>query len=106
MIAQRPGSFRTTIGRSEVKHATEATLKEFSSLLARLDRIEGLKRKKLGVYYFRSKAFLHFHEEGRELYADLRTTRPEFERYLVTSKRSQELLIDSIEQYLGPITCS
>jgi hypothetical protein len=54
-----------------MKHATSTAL---TGISARLDQIRlkaGIKEKKLGIYYRRSKPFLHFHEDPAGLFADL-----------------------------------
>lgn len=54
-----------------MKHAGEAALDQLESLLAQIRKIEGLKEKKRGIFYLKSKAFLHFHEDPAGLFADL-----------------------------------
>src|SRR5260370_39159351 len=55
-----------------MKHATQAALEGLSALLAQIRTREGLKEKKLGIFYLKSKSFLHFHEDPAGLFADLR----------------------------------
>jgi hypothetical protein len=55
-----------------MKHATAAGLAEIQELLGRLRRISGLVEKRPGVFYRRSRAFLHFHEDPAGLFADYR----------------------------------
>ena len=43
-----------------------------SDLLSRLRALGGLKEKKRGCFYFKSKGFLHFHEDPKGMFADLR----------------------------------
>jgi hypothetical protein len=57
-----------------VKHATAPALDRLEPLLTRLRRIEGLKEKSRGVFYVKSKAVLHFHEDPTGLFADFRST--------------------------------
>lgn len=57
-----------------MKHATPRSLDRLEPLLEKLRRQGGLKEKSRGVFYFKSKATLHFHEDPAGLFADFRTT--------------------------------
>jgi hypothetical protein len=46
-----------------VKHAGDEALGNLEGLLVQLREIIGLKEKRPGIFYHRSKAFLHFHED-------------------------------------------
>jgi hypothetical protein len=75
-----------------VRHATSEALDELEPLLAELRRVPGLVERTRGVFYRRSKAFLHFHEDVSGLHADVRLT-DDFERLRVeTLDERQELL--------------
>jgi hypothetical protein len=65
-----------------VKHAGQATLDQLEPFLDELRSIPGLVEKNRGVFYRRSKAFLHFHEDPSGLHADVRVG-AEFERQRV-----------------------
>jgi hypothetical protein len=56
-----------------MKHAGGAALDRLEPLLAEV-RAAGaaLKEKSRGVFYLKSKAYLHFHEDSTGLYADVR----------------------------------
>ncbi|MFD1190603.1 hypothetical protein [Phenylobacterium conjunctum] len=74
-----------------MKHAGPAALDALEPLLARLRTLPGLKEKSRGIFYLKSKAFLHFHEDPAGLFADLRED-SDFTRYEVTSSEGQEAL--------------
>ena len=74
-----------------MKHAGPAALDALEPLLARLRTLPGLKEKSRGIFYLKSKAFLHFHEDPAGLFADLREG-SDFTRYEVTSSEGQEAL--------------
>ena len=75
-----------------MRHVTDAGLDELEPLLAQLRTVPGLVEKKRGVYYRRSRAFLHFHEDPSGLHADVRFEE-EFERVRVaTPSERAELL--------------
>ncbi|HPA38943.1 MAG TPA: hypothetical protein PLV04_09370 [Phenylobacterium sp.] len=77
-----------------MKHAGPAALDALEPLLARLRTLPGLKEKSRGIFYLKSKAFLHFHEDPAGLFADLRED-GDFQRYEVTSAEGQEALFDA-----------
>jgi hypothetical protein len=84
-----------------MKHATASTLEELSALLERLRSIDGLVEKRPGVFYRRSKAFLHFHEDPSGIFVDLRlkVTDP-FTRLPMTTRRQQTELVATITRAL------
>jgi hypothetical protein len=55
-----------------MKHATAPALDRLEPFLAKVRRHGGLKEKSRGVFYFKSKAVLHFHEDPAGLFADFR----------------------------------
>jgi hypothetical protein len=55
-----------------MKHATPIALDALEPLLGRLRTVEGLTERKRGVFYRKSKAMLHFHEDPAGFFADLR----------------------------------
>jgi hypothetical protein len=84
-----------------MKHASERTLEVLAPLLAQLRTLPTLDEKKLGVFYRRSKAFLHFHEDSTGIYADVRLGTPDFERLPVSSVAGQRELLRRIRGYLS-----
>jgi len=83
-----------------MKHATAAALDRLTALLAEVRRFEGVKEKSRGVFYCRSKAFLHFHEDPAGLFADLRTG-ADWERMPVNSKNEQAKLLQRVRRHLA-----
>jgi hypothetical protein len=59
-------------GRQAMKHAGENSLNALEEMLISLRTCQGLKEKQRGIFYRKSKAFLHFHEDPLGLFADLR----------------------------------
>ena len=78
-----------------MRHATSAALDELEPLLERLRSVPGLVEKRRGVFYRRSKAFLHFHEDPSGIHADVRFGE-EFERVRVGTDMERETLIARI----------
>jgi hypothetical protein len=79
----------------QVRHAGEAALDELEPLLVELRNVEGLVEKKRGIFYRRSIAFLHFHEDPSGLYADVRL-QEDFDRYRVETERERSKLLELV----------
>jgi hypothetical protein len=82
-----------------MKHASSDALCAISDLLEQIRSREGLTEKKLGIFYRRSNAFLHFHEDPAGLFADLKAG-SEFDRYPVNTKRERAALLVTIDRAL------
>jgi hypothetical protein len=80
-----------------MKHAGASALDALEPLLARV-RAEGrLREKSRGVFYLKSKAFLHFHEDPSGLFADIRN--PDgaaFDRFRVDEAAGTEALLERV----------
>ncbi len=63
-----------------MKHAGKDALDRLTPLLNGLREIPDLTERSRGVFYLRSRAFLHFHEDPKGLFADLRSTNGDFDR--------------------------
>jgi hypothetical protein len=85
-----------------MRHITAAGLDRLEPFLAQIRSLEGLREKKRGVFYLRSRAFLHFHEDPEGLFADVRWA-SDFERFRVSSKAEQKALWLKVRDVLvGP----
>ncbi len=68
-----------------MKHAGQAALDQLEPTLAALRALPGLTEKGRGVFYRKSRAFLHFHEDQKGLFADLRDSEGQrFDRFEVS----------------------
>jgi hypothetical protein len=77
-----------------MKHAGPATLDALEPLLIRLRAIDGLREKGRGVFYVKSRACLHFHEDPAGLFADIRPPgADDFERIGIDGDQAREALI-------------
>jgi len=75
-----------------VKHADARALDRLEPLLRELRTVDDLVEKKRGVFYRRSRAFLHFHDDPSGLHADVRLG-DDFQRVRVeTDPERAELL--------------
>jgi hypothetical protein len=82
-----------------MKHATSDALHALSDLLDQIRVKDGIREKKLGIFYRKSEGFLHFHEDPEGLFADL-CVGADFDRYPVNTKREWRVLLAAIEQAL------
>jgi len=55
-----------------MKHAGENALDNLEPVLQDLRGFAGVREKKRGVFYRRSAAFIHFHEDPAGVFADVR----------------------------------
>lgn len=79
-----------------MRHARPEDLDRLEDLLVQLRTLPGLIEKKRGVFYFRSRAFLHFHEDPKGFFADLREAGGgnDFDRIDVTEAAGQQALVE------------
>ena len=80
-----------------MRHARAEALDELEPFLERLRAVPGLVEKKRGVFYVRSKAFLHFHEDPSGLHADVRLG-PEFTRVRAETAEERDALLARIDE--------
>jgi hypothetical protein len=87
-----------------MKHAGSTALDALEPLLARLRMFPALKEKTRGVFYLKSRAFLHFHEDPSGLWADIRAPGDaDFDRLRTDDEASQRTLMARVEAALaGP----
>lgn len=80
-------------------HADAKALEPFLPLLRQLREIKGLKEKQPGIFYLRSNAFLHFHDEKGMLCVDLKKPGGSgFDRYAIATAPEQRKLLDDAKR--------
>ena len=80
-----------------MKHAGARALDRLEGLMTEIRARFELKERNRGVFYLKSKAFLHFHEDAKGLFADVRTdTAGDFERIKVDDADGQKALLERI----------
>ena len=84
-----------------MKHAGADALDRLEPLLERLRTIPELREKSRGRFYRGSRAFLHFHVDGDDFYADVRLHGAGFERMKVTTKTEQRALVVAVRRALA-----
>lgn len=82
-----------------MRHATAVALDALDDVIAELRTIDGLSERKRGVFYRRSSAFLHFHEDPAGFFADLRVG-PGWVRLPVNSAGERRRLIAAVRREL------
>jgi hypothetical protein len=84
-----------------MKHAGPDSLSRVGPLLGGLRAIGHLTERKPGIFYLRSSAFLHFHEDPQGLFADVKLDGKAFARFAVDSPAQQEKLLSSVQRALA-----
>jgi hypothetical protein len=79
-----------------VKHASAETLRQLSDLLDQIRQRQELREKKFGIFYLKSKSFLHFHEDPAGIFADI-SSGDQFRRYPVNTTKQQRDLLSAVE---------
>ena len=91
-----------------MKHAGGDALDTLEPLIAALRGFESLKEKGRGVFYLKSRAFLHFHEDPAGLFCDVRLDpAADFERRRVSTAAERKRLLAEVAHSLaggGPTT--
>lgn len=55
-----------------MKHAGAAVLDQLEPLLGRIRACGALREKSRGIFYLKSRAYLHFHEDPAGVFVDIR----------------------------------
>jgi hypothetical protein len=84
-----------------VKHAGPNAIAELEPLLKELRTAPGVVEKKPGVFYRKSRAFLHFHEDSTGLYADVREGH-DFGRHRVQTKVERATFLRLVRSLTAP----
>lgn len=83
-----------------MKHATATALDRLEPLLTQLRRHDRLKERSRGVFYFKSRAVLHFHEDPAGLFADLREG-GDWQRFAVNTAAERAALSRTVASFLA-----
>jgi hypothetical protein len=83
-----------------VRHATPATLDAIETLLAGIRRVPGLRERVRGIFYKKSIAYLHFHEDPAGLFADVKLAGA-WKRIDVSSSRAKKDLLTAVKRDLS-----
>ena len=83
-----------------MKHAGAATLTKVTDLLRELRQRTVLTERGNGVFYLKSRGFLHFHDDPSGIFADVKLDLASYSRHRVTTRREQEALLKKIDKCL------
>jgi hypothetical protein len=76
-----------------VKHAGAAVLDQLEPLLDRIRARGVLREKSRGVFYLKSRAYLHFHEDPAGVFVDIRAADgKDFDRMQLDQAAEAEIL--------------
>ncbi len=84
-----------------MRHATAADLDRLEPLLTELRDLPELRERKRGYFSRGARAFLHFHEDDGDFYADVRLG-ADFERLRVSGRDEQAEFLSRVRQALRP----
>lgn len=84
-----------------MKHARSDTLAQLESLLRDVRGRRQLRERSPGVFYIKSKPYLHFHEDPAGIFADVKLDFAEFTRVRATTAKEQRTLLVSIDKSLA-----
>ena len=80
-----------------MKHAGPDALDGLEPLLDQIRVMPGLVERSPGVFYKKSKAFLHFHEDPAGMHADIRRD-AEFVRYRVETAAERAAFLEIVRE--------
>ncbi|MEM7769901.1 MAG: hypothetical protein AAF327_05255 [Cyanobacteria bacterium P01_A01_bin.37] len=84
-----------------MKHASAETLDSLNDLLTGIrHHCPPIKEKKPGVFYLKSSALLHFHDDPAGIFADLKID-SDWVRYRVNTPQERTMLLTAIEERVG-----
>jgi hypothetical protein len=76
-----------------MKHAGADVLDQLEPLLGRIRASGALKEKSRGIFYLKSRAYLHFHEDPAGVFVDIRAADgKDFDRMQLDSAVETEIL--------------
>ena len=86
-----------------MKHISSQGLDRIDALLESVRGVDapGLKEKKRGVWYRKSKAFLHFHEDPAGIFADLKHDDGIFQRFPVNTAKQRASFLKTLGKLAG-----
>ena len=77
-------------------------LARIAPVLRQLRDIKGVREERPGIFYARREAFVHFHDDGGGLYADLKKSGGAgFDRYPLATPAQQRKLVDDAKVRAG-----
>jgi len=84
-----------------VKHAGSEALDSLEPVLGEVRALPGLTEKKRGIFYRKSQAFLHFHEDAEGLFADVKLGNAGYTRLRVTTAAERKRFLAATRKALA-----
>jgi hypothetical protein len=85
-----------------LKHAGDKALDQLEPLLQAMRTCTGLTEKQRGIFYRKSQAFLHFHEDEAGLFADIKLARAgDYTRLRVSTAAERRAFIAAARKALA-----
>lgn len=82
-----------------MKHASASTVAVLEPWLDKLRTVDGLHERRPGVFYFKGRAFVHFHEGNGAIAADIRRDE-EFERFDITRVKERDQFVRLVLRFV------
>ncbi len=86
---------------ASMKHAGQATLEELGDLLEELRERTQLKERSPGIFYVKSKTFLHFHDDPSGIFADVKLDQQTYSRHRVSTRAERASLLRKVDRSLA-----
>ena len=83
-----------------MKHAGAEAIGQLGPLLDELRKRELVRERRPGIFYLKSRAFLHFHEDPKGLFADVKFA-ADFSRFPVNTQNQRDKLLARIDRFLA-----
>lgn len=84
-----------------MRHARAATLDELEPVLKEIRALPGLTERKRGIFYRKSQAFLHFHEDPEGLFADVKLGGDGYTRLRVSTTAERKTFLAKARKALA-----
>lgn len=82
-----------------MKHAGATALRSLADLLKQIRLFDGIKEERIGIFYRKSRSFIHFHEDPVGLFADL-SRGADFDRYPVNTQKERKSFLIAVKRAL------
>ena len=79
-----------------MKHASASTLQLLHDVLDVLREMPEVTERKPGIFYKKSSAFLHFHEDPEGIFADVKLSGKLFDRFPVNTSMEKRKFLQQI----------
>jgi hypothetical protein len=82
-----------------LRHAIDEDLDKLEDLLKKIRMLKQFKEVRRGIFYLKSIAFLHFHEDAGKFFADIKV-KNNFEHFPVNTMDEKKFLLSKIDSVL------